>query len=728
MSSTWGAVSNHYRLGIEVIQTPASITAGTSIVTLTVKVWGQSVGWGHNWTNTLSFGGAWSGSKPVQFYSPTGETVTKLLHTATVQVYPSFTGSTARTFTASVNGYGASSVSHTHNVGRRPYSSPRPPLSPAAEYVADGRARISWRGNYDGANGSQPWDGVKILRWSTLDPQWRPITQLHWSVTSFEDTSAPLNAQVKYVVVSYNSSGDSVWAQAGTVNQRPAAPTNVAAAKRGSDVIVSWSNSYPEDYVSGFKIYDNGAYIATVTNGAATSWVHQNASTSVTHRYEVAALTRSPELESGKSLPSNTVQLLAPPLAPALKSPSGFVEKGTQVLKWVHSPVDSSEQTKAEIRYRAKGTGWSTRTISGSTQELALSFPVGVFEWQVRTWGAYKNTSESGASSWSATSSFEAVDLPVVQLLTPTSQVRTSKLEANWSFYQAQKATQSAVQLALMQDEDPVHETTIHGNSTTFNFPITLNDGENYRLAIRVRSGHGLWSKWTFQTFSVRFPLPPQPHCETSWDDSLGAMVLNITNPKPGANNVETVTNDVYRSVDNGQTWELVQEGCSTNTSLSDYESLSWGKTLYRIIANSSLPSSVTLQIEVKASSHSIWIGGRKGYSQQIRLPYNPKISFQPRLTSRKVIHFAGRKHGVELSGTGHQLTGSISSLIIEDDPTAKCSSASEVEHFAYETGPFLYRDQSGRRIYCSLQDVQISRNHLARWQFSAKIEEISRE
>lgn len=733
MAISWGPVSNNFRLGIEVVQSPSSVGSGTGHVVLTVKVFGQSVEWGHNWTYTLSFSGAWYGSKQVSFYSGTGQTVTKLFHQTSVTVPTSFADRVSRTFNASVNGYGASNISYTYWVASRPYEKPRPPVKPAAVWVSDGRARLTWETNADPQNAGKPWSGVRVQRYTGSDKTWRTIAELPWNATSFEDTTAPLNEHVQYALVAWNSSGESDPAMAGTVNQRPAAPVNIEAEKTGSNIRVTWSyeNQTP-NYPAGFTIYDNGIRAGSVS-GNARAWTHSSPSTTQTHRYTVTATVDSPSLESAHSAYSNIVQLLTRPSAPSILAPSGNQPRGTLKVRWRHNPLDSSVQTRAELRYKLPGDTWRTRPITGTTQESLLNTSsyghgVGEVQIQVRTWGAYLSGQEAGASPWSAVSTFAVVDNPTVTLSNIPSLVKTSRITPSWAYYQQQGSPQSAAQIQLYEGSELVDENTLHGATATYQLAIALKNETTYTLKLRVRSGHGLWSNWAVSEFTTNFPLPSAPNVELIWNNEIGGLAVHISNPPPSSGTPPVETNQVLRSVDGGRTWETVHENLGPNTVIIDYEALSWGETQYKIIAISSLPTAAETLKTVTVKSHNIWIGADQGFTTQIRLPYNPKISFQTGLISRKIYQFAGRTHGVETTGTARQRTASISSLIIEDDPTSQSSTSGEAEELGYKPAPFIYRDPTGRRIYCSISDVNISRSHLPRWTFSAKLEEISRE
>lgn len=722
MPSTWGAVSNHFRLMIETIQSPASVSAGTGSVTLTVRVYGESQGWGHNWTNRMTFGGAWYGTKNVSFYSATGATVKKLLHETTVSVTPSFAGTVSRTFTANLEGYGASSVSHTHTVARRPYHLPRPPLNPRAVRTGDGQARVTWSVNYDGADGAQPWTGVKVLRRTGTDTQWREIGSLHWSVTSYDDRSAPLNERVEYALRSYNSAGNSATTHAGHVDQRPAAPTNARAVKRGSDIVVTWEHTRSAPYLDAFYVYDGSSRVGSVAGGQR-SFTHTNATTTTTHTYTVSAVADS--LESARSQPSNTVQLLARPSSPHIKAPV-LMEPGNAVLFWTHSPTDSSEQTSAEIRYTPPSGTPVTVRVNGSAQQhkIAVSQP-GEYRWQVRTWGAYNPGTAEGASPWSGVTTTRVVSRPTVTIDDIPSVVHASHIRVAWAFYQDQNASQSAVSIQLKRGTQVVFDETRQGGLSSLVLPVSLEDGYTYTVFVRSRSGHGFWTAWDTATFRTQFFKPPQPTMVTQWDDQTGSVVVTIGNP-PGEGNVPSATsNDLYRSLDGGHTWELAASGIGINTTYIDYEAAPSGETFYRAVAVSDLPTTAHVDGSVSSSGRYVYLNWGENLSECVRLDANTAISYAAGLAQQEQHYFAGRRLPVTFESPATHSTVSITCQLLPDrvetrfvqlTPTLK-----RLREFATTPGLKMFRDGlTNTRMYGS--STQMSVETLPSGQGTARI------
>lgn len=714
MAINWGPYSNRFRLGIEVFQSPGVVGAGTGQVSLTVKVWGESQAWGHNWTNQLTFGGAWNGSKYVSFYAPTGETVRKLFHETVVGVPVSYGQETRCTFVASVSGYGAANVSHTHVIAARPYSAPRPPRNPSAEYAGERRANVRWTSDYDGQYGAQPWWGVKVERRTISDPEWKTVAALNWNVTSFEDSTVPLNDRAEYRVLSHNGAGNSEPVAAGFVRQKPAPPREVHAVKAGANIVVSWVDTAPDGLATGFNIYDGTRKVGTVS-ASSSSWRHENASTAVAHVYTVTALAGT--LESDKSVPSNSVLVLSRPNAPRV--PDGlYVPAGATELTWEHNPTDATEQTRAQVRYRIFGTHqWTTQTVFGNTTAFTVTLLGGYgYEYQVRTWGSYMQGAEAGASPWSANQVVYAKTRPTARISTPTGNVHSSTLSVSWAFFQAGGDTQSAAEVTVTETAtgEVIDSANLLGAATSYTAKARLKDGGTYQVAVRVRSSSGFWSEPDALIFGVEFYAPPAPVVTCLWDETRGEVAVNVMNPWPSGHSPAAVSNSVFRSVDGGTTWETVALDAATNTVVIDRECSTGGKTVYQVVAESSLPSSSVTRVEVETRAAGVHLNYGENLEKVVYLPLNAQVTHGSRLASQTRHYFAGRPKPVTYEGEHTSGTLTVSAALVPDflkyAHSTVTATAAAAREFATTPGVKMIRDAlSGRRVYGTSDSVQVS-------------------
>lgn len=707
--------------------------------TFTVRYYVETTGSMYYNGYTLNRGGNITGG--VSFNWNTGSANTMLVNTAT------FTGSAggSYTFSASVRLFwgGTMSVSRSGSI---PIDRPSAPTGASASRQSDSRINVSWtRHSSSGA----PYQSQAVERTQRNSDGstsgWSRRANLSGSASSWTDTTATSNQRYFYRVRASNSSGSSGWVGTGGVSTTPAAPMNVMATKQADgSIIVGWTNA-AKFQGTGYAIYDNDVQVGTAasggTIGSTFTWTHVDPDPGVTHTYTIT-ISETDGLVSPKSSPSNTVQLLAPPNAPGSLSPNGTTiafEVNDFLLTWAHNPVDSSGQTSAQYRFRAQGaTTWNTGSVTtGQSVEVspAMFTPGTVYEWQVRTRGAYLPSDEAGFSPWSAVATLTLMNTPGVSISTPEdgSTVNVSRMTVTWTYFQAQGRAQAGAEVQLVQDPDgdsPLtrESRTVSGAATSLLLNTALADQTTYMVRVRARSGDGLWSSWDESTFTVSYPQPPVPEATVTWDDTQGVAQVSVFNPAPIDPQPATVTNTVERSVDGGNTWELVASDLPLNSTITDPECLVGAPTLYRVEAWTLLPSSSATMVELDADSMATWLSGGDGFGQVVRLPYNPSVKVSSGLVEREVQHFAGRTLGVEMAGTARTRTVSIGSLLIEDDPTSTSSTSEDVEALSYLPAPILYRDPTGRRIYCSMGAPDLSRDHLRRWTLSVTLEEVSRD
>ncbi|MDO4791834.1 MAG: fibronectin type III domain-containing protein [Buchananella hordeovulneris] len=736
MSHTWGPSGpNHFRLGIKVEQSPATVSSSTSQVTLTVIVYGQSLEWGHNWSGTLSLSGDWSGSKSVSFYSGFGETTTKELHRWSTTVPTSLANAVSKRFSASIGGYGAASVTHTHTVPRRPYYVPSPPSNVRATYLSQGsgRVRVTWQGN---PGSVAPWDRIEIRRFSNVTQKTVVIATLPGAARSYDDVALPSHDALRYFVRPINNAGHAEGSF-GWVRMRPNPPQRVTAKKQsGGSVRVEWSMpDHNPAGVASYMIYDSGASVGSVTGGGQHYWVHSNPSATGSHVYTVRARAYSTDggelLESQPSAPSNVVTVAAPPAAPTDLTPnSGALRPGSVSVSWRHNPVDSSDQALAVVEWSDVAAGGSTytRRVYGSAQSLVLgSFQAGQrIRWRVRTGGVYQQGSDSGLGPWSAYAEVDVAAVPTVSIQSPGDNLThtSSRVTVTWGYYQPAGIPQIAAVVTLSRSGSVVETRHVTGAASSVTLETRVEDGARYVAQVQVTSASGLTSIAVSHAFSVAYPRPAAAQVTALWDETLGAVTLAIINP-PGGGKPSVVSNRVERSIDDGQTWELVDGEAGPSATLIDPHALSHGTTRYRVAATTDLPSITITEATATADSDRVWLAAGPGFTTIAALAYNPRLSTSVELEARTTYRFAGRPGRIEVAGTGRDRRWSIGGTIDDHDTGALAGVRGRLEEIALLPAPALFRDPLGHRVYGSLSGVACSWRAVGIWEWSGELEEV---
>lgn len=731
MAIRWGTVSGRLSLGIDVSW---SGNPDTGSVQVTAVYYAKADGYGHNFSSTLRFSGDAGGSKAYSFYSPTGGDTVKELHRVTTAKYTQYGQSTTATFNVHTdpiwNG-GQPSVSASVQIPARAYQAPGAVSSLRETRVDDGQINLSWSIT---STSAAPVHQILIDR-ITFGGQWVRVANLPGAARSWADTTVTANQRYGYRVAGYNGKTGGI-AESQGVSTTPAAPTNVTATKLPSgSILISWTRQAP--YLgTGFRIYDNGTHVGTVGQSSAENveWTHTNPSTTTAHTYTIVH-TEVGGVESAHSNPSNTVQLLTRPLAPSATLQTTALA-GTVTIKWAHASVDTTAQTRAEISYQINSSNWSSRTIYGDISEAvinvaALGTSPGTLKWKVRTWGAYLPGQNAGASPWSEVQTTYVYGAPLVGINSPANglTVRGSQATVAWSFNQPQGQRQlMATVEVLTASGHTVSTKEVSGTATSLTV-TGLQNGQSYRVRVRAVDGNLFESNTADVGFSVIYPSPAKATLAVQWDDTLGCASIAPTIHLPASGETSTARLVIQRSRDNGQTWvDLV--ALPTTSSLNvplvqDFECLTAGTTQYRAVTYSADQAErLGTPISLAVKSDAIWIAGGSGFATAVPLRYDPKSAFKQGLISRKVLHFAGRPKGVELTGIQRSRKIDVSATLFDENERERAL----LEELAYMPGPFLLRDPLGLLIYVSLDGVDLARKPPGIWRVKFDLEEIEHE
>lgn len=546
-NGVWGprnAGQNRQRLTAQTDQSPSSVGSGTSSVSLRLRVWYESA-FSVSWNGVgLSVSGGWSHSGSVNI-SHGGSGGRTLIYDSTITVPTQYASTVKRSFTATTSGItlfspSTASVSGTHTVAARPVSKPNAASGVSASRVSDSRQDVSWSAS---ATSARPIDSQTVQRRETNSAgtwqSWKNVSgTLSGGARSWADTSTVANRQYQYRVMTRNSAGNTTSGGSSSVRTTPAAPTIGSAVKQADGSIrVGYSVNAPyPDYLE-HVLQDNPGgtgWVTVATQSGSGALVHDNPDPAVTHRYRVA--TRSTysnpgPLTSAYSSASNTVQLLAAPNAPTLRSPTGVQDLAAIVaFVWVHNPVDTTAQSGYELRYRVNSGSWTT--LTGTTAETRTLSALGVsgsVEWQVRTRGAHPDW-----SPWSAVSSFTLAARPTLAINAPAQgTLAQSRVDLAVGYFQADGSPQSRVQAELLRAGVVVETRSWSGTGDTGSFSTALDDATSYTVRARAQAGNGLWSDWDEVTFTTDFPAPVPYQVEAEWDRDTGAVALTTAEAEP---------------------------------------------------------------------------------------------------------------------------------------------------------------------------------------------------
>lgn len=679
-------------------------TSSQSSVPVKVNFRGRCKGWFYE-TVTISWSGSLgSGSitKTISFPSNNSEI---LLHTITVSVPVSYGKTTPLSVSVTVSGVNYIGTSYkpkatgTATIAARPYKKPAKPSSVTA--TPEGS---KWRLKFPSSSTTSAPATKRRVQLSRNGGSY--FTLGTTSGTSWLTSQAKVNGRYRCRARAENSSGHSDWAYSSYWETKPAAPSNVTAVKTGlGEVTVNWTNNAPYADEILVRHYQGGVdqgLIATLS-GSSTTYLVSGLDSSEMHRFSVAAKTKAGKDFTSDATTSNTVQLDAPPNAPTSLLPNGVAKNADQPISlgWVYNSADSSLQTGYEIGYRLQGTSsWTivSETSAASSHTLAAGTLTNgeVYEWKARTRAQHPDW-----GLWSATALLPCSTPPAVTILSPADGdvLGSNQVAVEWAYLDEEGDPQQRAEITLSRDgtvastvqiTDPAIRQAV--------LPHVLENNAAYQLSVVAVDAAGLYSQPDTVVITTVFTPPPDPLVDVTWATDRAAAEIIISNPS-GA--VDAVDNLVERSLDGGETWQILGTIPIGATWIDPTPHLI-GETRYRVTALSDLPSSSTpVEATIQAREQAAWITYGPDMDQAIAIPYNLDIPSTIKPTG--VLHeFAGRPAPVAVRNLTmpHTRTIAVSGVHL--------GSITEAETIAALTGDIYWRDPAGRRLWAAITDTSI--------------------
>lgn len=215
------------------------------------------------------------------------------------------------------------------------------------------------------------------------------------------------------------------------------------------------------------------------------------------------------------------------------------------------------------------------------------------------------------------------------------------------------------------------------------------------------------------------------------WDGAPDNSTSRLTMAEP------TVRTVIERSIDGGETWETVTGSpyVDGELSVSDYEGLSMGTTLYRVTGYSVADESAEVDVSVEASSGAIRVGAGDGFSTVAVLPAQPEVNVS-RGRERAAVPYWGRASPVAYASPARPLTISFTGRVTDEPiPGVLTSTRDVLEQVVDDPYPVhCYRDHRGHRVYGTLSLIGLSDIGTRRdeqgggvWDYSLSITETSK-
>lgn len=722
-AGNWSDVTYAFAL-VEVVQagSPASGTGIAANVAAT--------GMGNLWVGTFDFD-----------WNPGGLQTVQIVGLSVVRVYHNSDGTPPSPFFIS-GGMGATGtlgVGGPTSVSVAPALAtlkvvPGTPSSVAAVRNSDTQVTVSW--SQSSASNGQPVSNT--IRRKINGGAWADVVTI--SPATSAALAAAANQKLVYGVKAANSAGVSGWsADSAPVYTTPAAPSGVTATKVGSDIVVAWTpnvaftehthvveRSYSTDGGATWSAWST--LTSSVASGTST-YTHVAPNSSQIHRYRVSAKNTDVGALTSSTVQSNSVQLLAAPNKPTIPALAPFQDKAaTFRFPWVHNPVDTTSQTKRQVRYSIDGgTTWTTGSKTSSSAQY-LDFAGSTWAanvavtFQVRTKGDYDSGADGDASysPWSDSVTVTFKTKPVATITTPanSSTYVQAALTAAIGFSQAESATFVSATIGLYASGgvtllEEIVSTTLAGTL----FATRLADGTSYVLKATVTDSNGITSAQVTSSFSVDYTEPVAAVVALTYLPDSGIAQISLTIPAAGGGLVAASTVTIDRVI--GGVSENVVSNYPSASSLTilDLTPTINGDNLYRVTTKS-IDGATAVVTATLTTTETVWAFMSKGagYTQIIRLGGKLSPVAKPSVDST-LVKTAGRRRPIGLYAT----TGDLEVTGVAEWATDFGSTPEEIEAFLMIAGKGCYRDSSGRRMFGRISG-QVSRESSDYGRFSYSV------
>ena len=457
----------------------------------------------------------------------------------------------------------------------------------------------------------------------------------------------------------------------------------------------------PEDRID-IAINDNlyGLMFSNYRNGADNDYLEFDSS---------RAASNKPYLEV-------TYEDIAPQ-PPTNLSPSSEVKMQDSIIRfsWLFkTEAQEDSQSKFDLQWSSNGgQTWNTITQTTTNQYYDMptnTLPVGSIVWRVRTYNL-----DGLASEYSEQAAITIAGKPDTPTLTrPNTTENTSKPLISWT-----ASGQVMYQAQVLQGTNIVWDSgEVASTAGQVQVGVNLADNTSYTAKVRIKNQYDLWSDWASKAFTVDFELPNKPTFDIVKDLVRASIRLTVTNPTPDGTGGFSY-NEVYRRKVNGS-WVKIASNIARNGTYEDCAMASSQPYEYmvRTIGTYGYMDSDIKYADIRVrNSQLASISDKNIY---VPLVYDPKRNLSLGM-GRTLMQFAGREKPVSEFGESKDFGIALSFVIkdIEDLDTLMALIESA------ET--LLYRDNRGRKIYCTIGGLSIDEERKY-WTVSFAIAEVSHQ
>ena len=622
-------------------------------------------------------------------------------------------GTFSKDFAGGIGATGTSGIGGATSTGLRTVTLPTltvvpgTPTACTAVRVSDAAMTVSWAQS-SASNGAPV---TNTIRQRVNGGAWSNVATI--SPATSASVGSATNQKLEYAVKGTNAAGDSAWsATSAAVYTTPAAPSAVTATKDSAqDITVAWTpNVAFTEHQHVVEVSTDGgsswSSLATVSAGTS-SYKHVGPNPALIHRYRVRARNTSTGNLTSAWVQSNSVQLLAAPAAPTVTALPDFADKAaTFRFAWTHNPIDTTPQTKFQVRYSLNGgSSWTTGSKTTSANQF-LDFAGSTWTadqtvtFQVRTKGSYDSGSDGDASysPWSDSETVTFKTKPVATITTPadSSTWEQAELDVALGFSQAESASFVQATIQLFEGATLL-ETRVSTTLASTVLETQVDDGGSYMLSVTVLDSNGLTSAAVESDFTVDYTLPVAAGVELTYNAESGVMQIAVTIAAAGMDEAEAVAVSISRVIDGAReslfTAYPVEVGEIT---FLDTTPTIHGLNEYRVRTISADGATADTE-DTLATDEGVmaFLSTGDGFGNIVSFGADLTVNATPARSSA-LVPTAGRAKAIALFGTNTSLRVGGSAEIIPD----MGSTPAEIEQFLLDAGVTCYRDPTGRRVF----------------------------
>lgn len=385
------------------------------------------------------------------------------------------------------------------------------------------------------------------------------------------------------------------------------------------------------------------------------------------------------------------------PRPPTNLTPTAVTVQNDSVIRfsWQHDPSLEEPQLKYDLEWRKEGGSWQTISQTTANQYYdmpANTFPVGTVYWRVRTYG------QNGLVSEWAESSFLCSGKSATPVITaPGSNVNTSQPIISWI-----PDSQVYYQVQVLNADNSIYWDSgeVLSSATSIQVGTPLQNQVTVTIRVRTKNQFNIWTDWATKTVYVDFGRPAEPSIKLIPDNSRAAMRIQITNPAEA----NFRGNEIYRRKPGG-TWLRIAANVPANGVV--YDGFLEGNEDYEYKVRAFNTQGGYTDSTGKFGSIILKYGILSSAINPVKfvwLKYNVTRQGN-RERERSLMQFAGRRNPVPEYGTARINELAMSVTFRTLDELLKLISL-------VDSGDILlYRDHFGRKMYCSIGQIQTEEN-----------------